>query len=110
MKKITPSLEFQHYLLLPQLGEGWDGGQPAKINIQTISPHLNPPPWGRKCPQSLCSTTAQSLCTHWGRGLNQLQRTNPTSPGSEAEGGEDAVVLELCESYKCGEGNSWLVG
>ena len=39
-----------------------------------------------------------------------LQRKTPTSPGSEAEGGEDAVVLELCESYKCGEGNSWLAG
>ena len=39
-----------------------------------------------------------------GEGIISTATQRPTSSGSEAEGGEDAVVLELCESYKCGEG------
>ena len=38
-----------------------------------------------------------------GEGIISTATQRPTSPGSEAEGGEDAVVLALA-SYKCEEG------
>ena len=46
-----------------------------------------------------------------GKGKGEGRGGFTTSPGSEAEGGEDADVLELCESYICGVGvNMSLLG